>query len=115
MSSLKKVCLSNGYVKKDVTRRNTALLEYKNNIHNVLAYLLAQVCPEKSLFPIGHGDAYSLNCFRMPINVEETTIESMRTCGYNDYAPPYGLLKIHGYFSPFCFNHSSIALCALDS
>lgn len=49
------------------------------------------VCPKKSLIPISHGD-YSSKCFRNLINVEYNIIESMSSCKYNGYSPPYGLI-----------------------
>lgn len=86
----------NGHVKKEATRCNPVLLEYSSSIRGVLAYLLARVCPEKSMIPIGHGDASSFKCFRTPINVEDAIIESTRSCKYNGYAPSYGLLETRG-------------------
>lgn len=87
---------SNGHVKKEATSCNPVLLEYSSSIRGVLAYLLARVCPEKSMIPIGHGDASSFKCFRTPINVEDAIIESTRSCKYNGYAPSYGLLETRG-------------------
>lgn len=87
---------SNGHVKREATSCNPVLLEYSSSIRGVLAYLLARVCPEKSMIPIGHGDASSFKCFRTPINVEDAIIESTRSCKYNGYAPSYGLLETRG-------------------
>ena len=91
-------------MKEEVNMCNPMLLEYNSSIRGVLAYLLGRVCPEKSMIPIGHGDASSFKCFRTPINVEDAVIDSTRSCKYNGYAPLYGLLETRRYFSPFYFN-----------
>ncbi|GLJ16173.1 hypothetical protein SUGI_0270070 [Cryptomeria japonica] len=74
------------------TRCNPVLLEYSSSIRGVLAMLLSRLSPDKSVIPLGHGDASSFKCFRAPLNVEDALIQSTRSSNFNGYAPSYGIL-----------------------